>query len=64
MLGWAGGVAHLALQELLHFPEVLLMVILKDNLAPSQPELCIPGAGDDGVCLSEFLHIAWKRGKL
>lgn len=29
------GVTYLALQEILHFPEILLMVILKDDLAPS-----------------------------
>ena len=38
-----GRIAHLAAQEFLHFPEILLVVVLEDNLAPSQPQLRVLG---------------------
>lgn len=53
--------AHLALQEVLHFPEVLLVVVLQDDLAPAQPQLRVAGTGDPWVRRSQSLHVPWER---
>lgn len=52
---------HLTLQEVPHFPEVLLVVVLQDDLAPSQPQLCVACLGDLWVRVSQFLHVPWER---
>lgn len=50
---------HLALQEVPHLPEVLLEVVLEDDLAPAQLQLCVASSGHQGVGGPQLLHVSW-----